>query len=112
MRANQVGPSFSYETLEKLDQRDPATGWFWIMGGDQWNALPTWKHPERIAERAQFIVLARNDELVTQREGYRLHIVEGEHPASSTAIRRALACGEKEIPYLHPGIATLIQNRS
>lgn len=102
------GPSFSYETIEKLSDRNPGNHWFWIMGGDQWNALHTWKHPERIAELAEFIVLARNGEIVFPREGYRFHIIEGEHPASSTAIRRALALGETEIPFLHPGIAATI----
>jgi len=102
------GPSFSYETIEKLAERDPTSHWFWIMGGDQWNALHTWKHPERIAELAEFIVLARNGEKVLPREGFRFHIIEGEHPASSTAIRRALALGETEIPFLHPGIAATI----
>ncbi len=102
------GPSFSYETIEKLAERNPGNHWFWIMGGDQWSALPTWKHPERIAELAEFIVLARNGEKVLPREGYRLHIIEGEHPASSTAIRRDLALGETEIPFLHPGIAATI----
>jgi len=102
------GPSFSYETIEKLAERYPTSHWFWIMGGDQWNALHTWKHPERIAELAEFIVLARNGEIVLPREGYRFHIIEGEHPASSTVIRRALALGETEIPFLHPGIAATI----
>jgi len=98
------GASFSYETIRKLADRHPGNRWFWIMGGDQWKALPTWKHPERIAELAEFIVLARDGGEVLPREGYRLHVVEGEHPASATAIRRALASGETGIPFLDPGI--------
>ncbi len=104
------GPSFSYQTMEKLTERNPGNHWFWIMGGDQWSALPTWKNPERIAELAEFIVLARNGEKVLPRENFRLHIVPGEHPASSSAIRRALALRESKIPYLHPGIAAMIKH--
>ena len=102
------GSSFSYDTIARLHQRNPGNQWFWIMGGDQWSALHTWKHPERIAQLAEFIVLARNGEEVLPREGYRLHVVQGEHPASSTAIRRDLAMGESEIPFLHPGVAALM----
>ncbi|MEK6232230.1 MAG: nicotinate (nicotinamide) nucleotide adenylyltransferase [Luteolibacter sp.] len=103
------GPSFSCRTIQALAAEYPGTEWFWIMGGDQWTALPTWKDPEIIAELASFIVLARNGEKVEERPGYRLHAVNGEHPASSTEIRRALAAGESEIPYLHPEIAAASQ---
>lgn len=103
------GPSYSYQTIQKLARLHPGNRWFSIMGGDQWTALPTWKHPERIAEIAEFIVLARNGEQVLPRENYRLHIVQGEHPASATEIRHALAQGKTNIPHLHPGIVAAIR---
>lgn len=98
------GPSFSYRTLEKLVSENPGHEWFWIMGGDQWAALPTWRHPEILAGLAEFIVLARHGAEIAPREGYRLHVVHGEHPASSTAIRAALAAGETDIPHLDPAV--------
>jgi len=98
------GPSYSYRTIQALSSEHPGIEWFWIMGGDQWAALPTWKHPEIIAELASFIVLARNGAMVEPRSGYRLHVVTGEHPASATEIRRALAAGESGIAFLDPGI--------
>lgn len=98
------GPSFSYRTLETLLEKHPDNEWFWIMGGDQWRALPTWRHPEIISKHATFIVLARDGEELLSREGYRMIVVEGEHPASATEIRKALAAGEAEIPFLHPEI--------
>jgi nicotinate-nucleotide adenylyltransferase len=102
------GPSFSFRTLETLDSRNPGNEWFWVMGGDQWVALPTWRHPEILARLATFIVLARNGVTVQPREGYRMISVEGEHPASATAIRKALALGETEIPYLDTAVARLM----
>lgn len=98
-------PSYSYKTMQSLAAMHPGTEWFWIMGGDQWAALPTWKHPEILAEHASFIVLARNGVSVRPRVGYRMISVEGEHPASATAIRRALAAGEGSIPHLDPAVA-------
>ncbi len=74
------------------------------MDGDQWDALPTWAHPEILSDLAEFIVLARNGATVMPREGYRLHVVEGEHAASATAIREALENGQSEIPFLNPRI--------
>jgi len=97
-------PSYSYMTMQALAEMYPGNNWFWIMGGDQWTALPTWKHPEIIAELTSFIVLARNGAEILPRPGYRLQVVSGEHPASSTEIRRALAAGEGDIPFLNPEI--------
>ncbi|QTN30882.1 nicotinate (nicotinamide) nucleotide adenylyltransferase [Akkermansiaceae bacterium] len=98
------GASYSYKTMQALAEMHPGHEWFWIMGGDQWTALPTWKHPEIIAGLASFIVLARNGSIVPERPGYRLQTVTGEHPASATEIRRALAAGETGIPFLDPRI--------
>lgn len=98
------GASYSYRTLETLAARHPRNEWFWIMGGDQWTALPTWAEPETLARLATFIVLARDGQEVLLREGYHMIPVHGEHPASSTTIRKALAAGETDIPYLPSGI--------
>jgi nicotinate (nicotinamide) nucleotide adenylyltransferase len=52
-------PSYSYVTAEALTRRLPDVEWFWIMGTDQWEALPRWKHPERLAACVTFLVLSR-----------------------------------------------------
>lgn len=103
------GPSFSFATMQKLASRHPGNEWFWIMGGDQWAALPTWRHPEILAGLAEFIVLARNGMIVQPRDGYRMRAVQGEHPASATAIRAALAAEETDIPHLNPAIARMME---
>ena len=82
-------PNYSYRTAERMRDRFPDARLFWIMGGDQWEALPRWKHPEILAAIVEFIVLARNDS-PQPREGYRMHLVNGEHPASSTRIRESV----------------------
>lgn len=97
-------PSYSWHTMQMLAEEHPQNEWFWIMGGDQWTALHTWSKPEILSELASFIVLARDGLVISERPGYRLQSVHGEHPASSTEIRRALAAGEKEIPFLHSAV--------
>lgn len=108
----QEGPSFSYRTLQELVSQHPGNDWFWIMGGDQWTALPTWRHPEILAELAEFIVLARGGVPIAPRKGCRLTVVHGEHPASATSIRAALAAGEKQIPHLHPDVRRIFFDRA
>lgn len=98
-------PNFSYRTAERLHERFPEDQLFWIMGGDQWAALPTWKHPERLSALVQFIVLARND-VPAPREGHRMHLVRGEHPASSTAIRKG------DLTHLQDAVRHYITGRS
>ncbi|MES2983176.1 MAG: nicotinate (nicotinamide) nucleotide adenylyltransferase [Verrucomicrobiota bacterium] len=105
------GPSYSYQTLKKLNDKFPGHEWFWIMGGDQWTMLSKWMHPEKLAELASFIVMARNGTAVYPMEGYRMQAVTGEHPASATKIRESLAKKESNIPYLDPEVARLIRSR-
>lgn len=104
-------PSFSYLTAEAMAERFPDARLFWIMGGDQWSALQRWTHPERLAACVEFIVLARGGDHPTPRPGYHLHVVHGQHPASATVIREAIAKGESHIPWLDPTVAAWITHR-
>ncbi|MES2438068.1 MAG: nicotinate (nicotinamide) nucleotide adenylyltransferase [Verrucomicrobiota bacterium] len=102
----QPGPSYSYQTAEVMAARFPTDRLFWIMGGDQWDALPRWTHPERLAASVEFAVLARGESPRT-RDGYRLHLVPGNHPASATEIRETASKGGTP-PWLHPAVADFI----
>jgi nicotinate-nucleotide adenylyltransferase len=108
---HQTGPSYSYQTAESMAKKFPTASLFWIMGGDQWNALPHWKNPERLAARVGFIVLARG-ETPLARIGYRMHPVQGQHPASATAIRQAISTNRPVHPeWLSPAVeAWIVKN--
>lgn len=101
--------TYSFETAAAMAGKFPQARLFWIMGSDQWAALPRWKNPERLAELVEFIVLVRH-EVPLPRPGYQLHIVQGEHPASGTEIRAAIASG-KFPPWLDPAVAQEITHR-
>lgn len=105
-------PSYSVRTLELLHRKNSGNQWYWIMGGDQWAALDRWEKPDSIAQMASFIVLARNGESIKERPGYGLKTVMGEHPASSSEIRAAIARGDHEIPFLNPEVAQLMLAKS
>jgi nicotinate-nucleotide adenylyltransferase len=104
------GPSYSYRTAEEFASRYPEARLFWIMGGDQWESLPDWKCPEKLARCVEFAVLARGEK-PRPREGYRLHVIEGEHPAAATAIRQAAAAGSPLPAWISPEVAAWIAER-
>lgn len=106
----QPGPSYSYQTAGAMAAGFPDARLFWIMGGDQWDALPRWKHPERLAASVEFAVLARG-ETPQPRSGYRLHVVRGDHPASATAIRTAFSNAAVTHEWLAPAVAEWIVGR-
>jgi len=90
-----------------MAEKFPTARLFWIMGGDQWDALAAWKSPLRLAAHVEFIVRARG-EVPRPRDGYRLHVVKGDHPASATEIRSAIAHGASSHEWLAPAVATWI----
>jgi nicotinate-nucleotide adenylyltransferase len=100
-------PSYSFRTVGAMRARFPAARLFWLLGRDQWDALPRWKHPERLAEVVEFIVFSRDGD-PEPRAGWTMHHLRGSHPASATAIRRAAADGD-EPPWLDPSVAAYIR---
>lgn len=107
----RAGPSYSYQTAEAMRAGLPGDRLFWLMGADQWDALPRWRHPERLAACVEFIVLARGGVVPEARAGYRLHVVAGAHPASATGIRESLAAGGDGGGWLDPAVAAFIRER-
>jgi len=101
-------PSFSYLTAEALAAKEPEAEWFWLMGGDQWEALPRWKHPERLAAVVTFLVLARGG-TPHPREGFRMQVISGDHPASATAIRNCCRSGLLVKDWLAPEVADFLE---
>ncbi len=84
-------PSYTWHTLHQLAPTLPKSArLFLLIGHDQWLALPRWKNPDQIAAMVEFIVVGRDGE-ASPRKGYRAHFLKGNHPASASAIREALA---------------------
>jgi nicotinate-nucleotide adenylyltransferase len=100
-------PSYSWRTADVLHRSMPEASLFWIMGGDQWTALPRWAEPERLAACVEFIVVARGVP-PEPRVGFAMHPLDCTHPASATEIRRAIADGAQDHPWLDPAVAEYI----
>jgi len=107
----QPAPSFSYLTAAAMRNQFPNAQLFWIMGSDQWDALPHWKNSHQLAKLLEFIVLARGQS-PTSRPGYRLHLVHGQHPASASAVRHAISNQAEFSEWLHPAVSQWILEKN
>jgi nicotinate-nucleotide adenylyltransferase len=52
-------PNYTVTTLKVLAERHPGHEWFFLVGGDALEELPTWHEPEAIAEQATIVAMAR-----------------------------------------------------
>lgn len=107
IETRRAGPSYSWQTAEAMKQAFPHARLYWIMGTDQWDVLLDWARPERLAACIEFIVFTRGKPPLP-RDGYVLHAIEGDHPASATTIRKAIAVGETAHPWLNPDVSRWI----
>jgi len=100
-------PSYSWKTVAYMQEHFPDAKLFWLMGTDQWKALPLWAKPEYLASTLDFIVYTRAEH-PEPRDGFRMHSISGDHPASSTLIRS----GEAPAKWLHSDVAEYIKKES
>lgn len=52
--------SYTVDTLTSIKKKHSDTALYLIVGRDEYDALDTWKNPERIMDLAELIVLPRN----------------------------------------------------
>ena len=57
--ADVPGPSFTVDTLRRLNERSPGDQLTFIVGGDMAHSLPNWREPEAILELAEIAVAER-----------------------------------------------------
>jgi len=101
------GPAYSYLTAEEMRRRHPEAKLYWLMGADQWRALPRWAEPERLAATVDFLVFAR-DGIPSPHAEWTMQFIDGTHPASATAIREAIRAGCMPSEWLSPSVADYI----
>ena len=104
------GPWYSWLTVEAMRLRFPDARIYWLMGTDQWQALPRWSRSEYLSDLVEFIVFTRGD-APEPHPGYRMHAIEGDHPASATAIRHRAAT-QLMTRWLHPAVSDYIKTHA
>ncbi len=97
--------SYTYRTLEKLDESFPQYQFYFIMGADSLDYFEHWFHPEIICQHAVLLVAVRDDmnlDEINQKISV-IHslfpadictIKSGITPVSSTKIRQRTALGQ------------------
>jgi nicotinate-nucleotide adenylyltransferase len=118
----RAGPSYTIDTVEELQTLwGPTTTLFLVMAADSLDTIDTWREPDRLLERIEWVVgprpgTALPDRAALQRRfgaaSSRIHLLTGPSlDVSSTEIRRRVAGGHT-IRYLVPrGVEELIVER-
>ena len=57
---NPDGYSYTYRTLEHLNEENPDTQFYFIIGADSLCSFDKWREPERICKAANIVVATRN----------------------------------------------------
>ncbi len=103
------GPSFTVETLRKLQEENPGAQLYFLLGLDAAREIPRWREPEALLQLARFVAVTRPG--TTEKEcrdaipdGWEENIDFVSLPAldiSSTELRR-LAGEGRSLRYLTP----------
>ena len=59
LEVDREGPSYAYETLEKLAEAEGDTELTWLMGADAALGLESWREPRRVLELAHLGIARR-----------------------------------------------------
>ena len=119
VEANRAGPSYTTDTLRRLhlDFRS-GTKFFFIMGSDSLEDLPTWHEPRELVKLARLAVLRRPghpvdlEALEKQVPGIRSSVVVVPAPEltiSSTEIQARVCAGRPIDDLVPPGVAEYIR---
>ena len=99
---------YTVDALESYGYDDPV----FLVGADEFAALPTWKEPERVLELARLGVAARPGYEPRVAPAGRVEWFELEpHPISSSEIRRRVGEGESIDGLVVPAVADYIASR-
>lgn len=114
----RAGPSYTLDTLRELNAENPQAELYLVMGKDQADVLPTWRHWEEIV-RLAIICVADRDLMTGQETRFvpppemagrfcKLHM-----PAmdiSATGIRARVASQQGIAPLVSPAVARYIED--
>jgi nicotinate-nucleotide adenylyltransferase len=122
IETERPGPSYTIDSVDEL-RRTYGTDadLYLVMAADSLNAIDTWREPDALLERIEWVVGPRPGEATPDRSALenrfgelasRIHLLEGPSlDVSSTDIRRRVAAGHA-IRYLVPrGVEELIAER-
>jgi nicotinate-nucleotide adenylyltransferase len=105
-------PSYTIDTVKRVRKDlDPSDRLYFLVGGDAFDELETWKGWQELVGMAEFIVVSRPESEYRIPEGARVHRLDGlALPVSSSTIRARLASGEAT-PELPAEVRAFVEKR-
>jgi nicotinate-nucleotide adenylyltransferase len=91
-------PSYSFETVLQIRERDPNAELFWLIGADNVSGLNKWHRIDELKKLVQFVVLDRG---CGEKNARQFRVVQRNIDISATEIRKRVASG-RSIRYLVP----------
>ncbi|MBX0315017.1 nicotinate-nucleotide adenylyltransferase [Planococcus glaciei] len=87
---SQGGVSYTFDTMKAMIQREPETAFYFIIGGDSIEGLPTWHRIDELAQMVRFIGIRRPGYL--HESAYPVLLIDSpELHLSSTMLRERVA---------------------
>ncbi|SDI22045.1 nicotinate-nucleotide adenylyltransferase [Planococcus glaciei] len=97
---SQGGVSYTFDTMKAMIQREPETTFYFIIGGDSIEGLPTWHRIDELAQMVRFIGIRRPGYL--HESAYPVLLIDSpELHLSSTMLRERVAA-QGTIKFLVP----------
>ena len=103
LEADESKPTYTYETLAKLKERDPETELYFLCGADVVESIHSWRQPEDIFALAKLAVFERDGSESVRQSAEKLKerfpqaecvFISGEVPdISSTMVRETVRSG-------------------
>jgi len=117
LEGERTGPSYTIDTVEELERREPGARIELLVGADMLLDLPRWRRAEELARRVTVVAFARpGQDLAAARAAFAPlgEPVFVEIPArdvSATEVRRRLSAGEPVGGLLPPAVEGYIRRR-
>jgi nicotinate-nucleotide adenylyltransferase len=106
LEIKQKDTSYTYRTIESFHKTFPSSRLFILIGADNFAEFSTWKHPDRICDKATLVVMSRPAHAPaagTQFAAVAKFLDVPDVEISSTQIRKRIKQG-KSIRYLVPEV--------
>lgn len=107
-------PSYTVDTLERLQEAYPGREFHLIIGADNWASFGRWKSPEEIVRKHHVLVYPRRG-FPMDGESPSSHVRMVDAPLleiSSTFIRKAVGEGKDIRYFLHPEVYRIVRDRN
>jgi len=120
---NTPSPSYTLETVNHFQSKNPNTQFVWVMGMDSFFSFHNWHRWEKILSKIPFLIINRDDfdERAMKKYAFKyldlpdlsaftLHVMP-EVDVSSSEIRRLLERGDDVRPYVPSSVAAYIEEK-